>query len=96
VRRARLFPNSTSYFGILVVMRSLQAKEELLIDQRSGSERAETKATGADGAYGAFVVPVFKRQRSAQFQFNVNAKACLQAYVKLTFTEKYHRTLRAP
>ena len=68
---------SQNYWGVQVVVTGLQSKEEFQVDQQSGNERAQTKATAADdGTYRVLVFPFVKGQASGKLRFNVKAKAC--------------------
>jgi hypothetical protein len=68
---------SPNYFGVLVVVTGLQSNEEFQVDQQSGGERAQTKATAADdGTYRVLLFPFVKGQTSGKLRFNIKAKAC--------------------
>jgi hypothetical protein len=66
-----------NYFMVSIVVIGLQPREEFQIDQRSGNEAAQTKATAeADGSYRVLLFPFVKGQSSGKVRFNVNGKSC--------------------
>ena len=67
-----------NYSRVLFVVTGLQPGEEFQIDQQSGGESRQAKATAAqNGTYRAIVFPLAKGKPSGKLRFNVNAKACL-------------------
>lgn len=69
---------AVDYFVVQVVATGLQPKEELRIDQQSGSEQAQTKAMAeADGTYRVIILPFVKGQASGKLRFKVDAKSCV-------------------
>jgi hypothetical protein len=69
-----------NYSALLVVITGLQPSEELHLEQRSGSEGGQNKATaGADGTYPTLVFPAVKGQVSGKLRFGAIAKSCTVA-----------------
>jgi hypothetical protein len=67
-----------NYFMVSIVVTGLQPREEFQIDQQSGNEAAQTKATAeSDGSYRVILMPFVKGQSSGTFRFTVNGKSCL-------------------
>lgn len=65
------------YSGVLIRVTGLQPNEDLIIDQQSESEGAQTKAKADDqGNYNAVVLPTVKGKRSGKARFNVGSKSC--------------------
>ena len=66
-----------NYSAILIVITGLQANEDLQIEQRSGSEGGQGKASaGADGTYQTLIFPAVKGQASGKQRFSATAKSC--------------------
>lgn len=66
-----------NYFMVSIVVTGLQPREEFQIDQQSGNEGAQTKATAeVDGSYRVILMPFVKGQSSGKVRFNVNGKSC--------------------
>jgi hypothetical protein len=66
-----------NYFMVSIVVTGLQPREEFQIDEQSGNEGAQTKATAeSDGSYRVTLMPFVKGQSSGKLRFNVNGKSC--------------------
>jgi hypothetical protein len=66
-----------NYFMVSIVVAGLQPREDFQIDQQSGNEGAQTKATAeVDGSYRVILMPFVKGQSSGKVRFNVNGKSC--------------------
>jgi hypothetical protein len=65
------------YLGILIRVTGLQPNEDLIIDEHSESEGAQTKGTANDqGDYNAVMLPSVKGKRSGKARFNAMSKSC--------------------
>lgn len=65
------------YLGMLIRVTGLQPNEDLIIDQHSDSEGAQTKGTANDqGDYSAVMLPSVKGKRSGKARFNAASKSC--------------------
>jgi hypothetical protein len=66
-----------NYFMVSIVVTGLQPREQFQVDEQSGNEASQTKATAeSDGSYRSILMPVVKGQSSGTFRFNVNGKSC--------------------
>jgi hypothetical protein len=69
---------AADYLMVQVAATGFQPKEELRIDQQSGSEQAQAKAIAeSDGTYREFIFPFVKGQASGKLRFKVAAKSCV-------------------
>ena len=68
---------SPYYLGMLIRVSGLQPNEDLIIDQHSDSEGAQTKGTATDqGDYTAVMLSAVKGKRSGKARFNASSKLC--------------------
>jgi hypothetical protein len=65
------------YLGMFIRVTGLQPNEDLIIDQQSESEGAQTKAKADDqGNYNAVALPAVKGKHSGKARFKVASKSC--------------------
>jgi hypothetical protein len=65
------------YSGVSIKVNGLHANEELVINQQSEGESAQTKAKADDqGNYNVLMLPVVKGKRSGKARFNIEANSC--------------------
>jgi hypothetical protein len=65
------------YSGVHIKVNGLHTNEDLVINQQSEGESAQTKAKADDqGNYNVLLLPVVKGKRSGKARFNIEANSC--------------------